>query len=139
MLQVGAIVNTTSKDLNLEQGIVSASLLKAGGSSLQQECRSKYPQGINFGDFAVTTGGNMKCQIVLHGCLQQWRGDGAQKQVMYTYIDNHVHVPAWIKECIYYFRSCILNYVFNYNIRRHLSQSISLFWYGAVKSMFISH
>lgn len=79
-MKVGAIVNTTSRKLNLEQGIVSASLLKAGGPSLQQECTANYPQGINFGEVATTTGGQMNCQIVCHVCLQPWRSGGSQTQ-----------------------------------------------------------
>lgn len=43
------IVNTASKDLNLSQGVVSANISKTGGDSIQKECLSKYPEGVNFG------------------------------------------------------------------------------------------
>ncbi|OPL33588.1 hypothetical protein AM593_08322, partial [Mytilus galloprovincialis] len=77
-MKVGAIVNTTSKELKLDHGAVSASLLKNGGPSLQQECSQNYPNGINYGDIAVTSGGNLKCKIVCHGCLNQWRKEGSE-------------------------------------------------------------
>ncbi|CAC5391546.1 unnamed protein product [Mytilus coruscus] len=77
-MKVGAIVNTTSKELKLDQGAVSASLLKNGGPSLQQECSQNYPNGINYGDVAVTSGGNLQCKIVCHGSLNQWRKEGSE-------------------------------------------------------------
>ncbi|XP_076115863.1 protein mono-ADP-ribosyltransferase PARP14-like [Mytilus galloprovincialis] len=77
-MKVGAIVNTTSKELKLDHGAVSASLLKNGGPSLQQECSQNYPNGINYGAIAVTSGGNLKCKIVCHGCLNQWRKEGSE-------------------------------------------------------------
>ena len=39
MTQVDVIVNTTSKDLNLNAGGVSASILRAAGPTIQQECQ----------------------------------------------------------------------------------------------------
>lgn len=62
---------------------MSASLLKNGGPSLQQECTQNYPNGINYGDIAVTSGGNLKCKIVCHGCLNQWRKEGSEIKVSY--------------------------------------------------------
>lgn len=66
------IVNTASKDLNLSQGVVSANISKTGGDSIQKECLSKYPEGINFGEIVVTGAGNLACKIVCHGALPQW-------------------------------------------------------------------
>lgn len=66
------IVNTASKDLNLSQGVVSANISKTGGDSIQKECLSKYPDGINFGEIVVTGAGNLACKIVCHGALPQW-------------------------------------------------------------------
>ncbi|XP_076078270.1 protein mono-ADP-ribosyltransferase PARP14-like isoform X1 [Mytilus galloprovincialis] len=75
-MRVDAIVNTTSKGLQLNQGAVSASLLSGGGKGLQYECSMKYPQGVDYGEVAVTTGGNLNCNIVCHGCLDQWSPGG---------------------------------------------------------------
>lgn len=70
------IVNTASKDLNLDLGPVLASISKTGGDSIQQECRAKYPTGINFGEIAVTGGGNLACKIVCHVALPLWDKGG---------------------------------------------------------------
>lgn len=78
--QVDVIVNTASKDLDLSQGLVSTSISRAGGDSIQQECKTKYPKGINFGEIAVTGGGKLGCKIVCHGALPQWdNGAGNSK------------------------------------------------------------
>jgi O-acetyl-ADP-ribose deacetylase (regulator of RNase III) len=82
ILQVGAIVNTTSTDLKLDKGAVSATLLKKGGPILQQECSQKYPKGVRYGEVAVTSGGQLQCQIVCHGSLDQWRKDGSSIKVL---------------------------------------------------------
>lgn len=75
------VVNTTSKDLKLGNGAVSASLLKAGGPILQQECDQNYPQGIQHGDIAVTSGGNLYCQSICHGSLPGWDQQGKALKV----------------------------------------------------------
>ncbi|CAG2200838.1 unnamed protein product [Mytilus edulis] len=75
-MRADAIVNTTSKGLQLNQGAVSASLLRDGGRRLQDECSKKYPQGVDYGEVAVTSGGNLNCNIVCHGCLDQWNPGG---------------------------------------------------------------
>lgn len=74
------IVNTASKNLDLSHGAVSASISRTGGESIQQECKTKYPEGINFGEIAVTAGGKLACKIVCHGALPQWQyGAGNSK------------------------------------------------------------
>ena len=60
-------MNTTNTNLDLSQGAVSRVLLKAGGSSLQQECTKRAP--INVGEVAVTGSGNLPCQYVFHTVL----------------------------------------------------------------------
>jgi O-acetyl-ADP-ribose deacetylase (regulator of RNase III) len=50
-----------------------------GGDSIQQECQSKYPDGINPGEIAVTGGGNLGCKIVCHGALPAWDKKGQSK------------------------------------------------------------
>ncbi|KAK3095440.1 hypothetical protein FSP39_014712 [Pinctada imbricata] len=87
---VDVIVNTASKDLNLSQGFVSNSLLKAGGETLQEECTKNYPNGIEFGDVAVTSGGKLKCKNVLHGALPAWSQDQSVQslEVLQTFLNN---------------------------------------------------
>lgn len=80
--KVDVIVNTASSDLNLSQGAVSASIVKYGGDSIQQECQSKYPNGINPGEIASTSGGKLDCKMVCHGALPPWDKDkGEAKKV----------------------------------------------------------
>lgn len=84
--QVDVIVNTASKELNLSHGLVSASISKTGGDSIQQECKTKYPDGINFGEIAITGGGNLACKIVCHGALPQWdKGTGDSKNASISF------------------------------------------------------
>ncbi|XP_061194487.1 protein mono-ADP-ribosyltransferase PARP14-like [Saccostrea echinata] len=91
--KVDVIVNTTSKDLKLGNGAVSASLLKAAGSSIQQECDQNYPRGIQHGDIAVTSGGNLSCQFICHGSLPGWDQQGQALKILRTFLEkclNHV-------------------------------------------------
>lgn len=66
------IVNSTDKSLNLTLGATSKSLLRAGGESLQKECRMKYKSGVQPGEVAVTKGGNLHCRQVYHGAIKKW-------------------------------------------------------------------
>ncbi|CAC5424291.1 Protein mono-ADP-ribosyltransferase PARP15 [Mytilus coruscus] len=81
-MRVDAIVNTTSKDLQLNQGAVSAALLKVGGQALQDECLQNYPKGVGYGEVAVTSGYNLPCSYVLEkfidGCLQEADSNGCR-------------------------------------------------------------
>lgn len=90
------IVNTTSKDLKLGNGAVSASLLKAGGNILQQECDQNHPNGIQHGEIAVTSGGNLSCQFICHGSLPGWDQKGVALRVclgnlFVLIIDIYIH------------------------------------------------
>ncbi|KAJ8316973.1 hypothetical protein KUTeg_004877 [Tegillarca granosa] len=78
---VDVIVNSTSRNLQLNNGAVSSSLLKAGGPGLQQECSNNYPNGIQPGDVAVTSGGRLNCQSVFHGSLKDWSTAGGSKSL----------------------------------------------------------
>ncbi|XP_052077921.1 protein mono-ADP-ribosyltransferase PARP14-like [Mytilus californianus] len=79
--EVDAIVNSTSKDLQLTHGAVSQSLLNAGGKTLQSECTKKYPNGVNPGEIAVTNGGKLECKSVYHGALTGWSPTEAPKEL----------------------------------------------------------
>uniref|UniRef100_A0A8B8E892 Poly [ADP-ribose] polymerase n=1 Tax=Crassostrea virginica TaxID=6565 RepID=A0A8B8E892_CRAVI len=87
--KVDVIVNTASSDLNLSQGAVSASIVKYGGDSIQQECQSKYPNGINPGEIASTSGGKLDCKMVCHGALPPWDKDkGEAKKILQTFVKS---------------------------------------------------
>jgi hypothetical protein len=64
--QVDVIVNSTSPDLQLQRGLLSKAILKAGGKRIQDECDRNYPDGIKVGDVAVTTAGHMQCSNIYH-------------------------------------------------------------------------
>lgn len=73
-IQVDVIVNTASKDLNLNQGAVSNSILQAAGANLQTECKTKMPNGLSPGQILITTGCSLQCKNVYHGACEQWDG-----------------------------------------------------------------
>ena len=82
-------MNTTGTNLSLGAGQVSSAISKAGGDTLQDECKSKAPNGVEPGEIVVTTGGNMECQNVYHGALVCWQGtDGgdAPKVIQFLFI-----------------------------------------------------
>ena len=72
------IVNTPGRRLNLAYGAVSSSLLSVAGKVLQDECKQKAPNGIDFGETVATFGGNLKCDVVVHGACCEW-GEGPVK------------------------------------------------------------
>ena len=76
------IVNSTSRDLNLENGLLSKSILNAGGQTIQTECKQNYPKGIQEGDVAVTSGGKLACRHVFHGCFPSWKHDQSSIKVI---------------------------------------------------------
>lgn len=79
-VQVDAIVNSTSPGLKLEQGIASKALAAKAGSGLQQDCSTKYPQGISPGEIAVTDGFNLYAGNVYHVTLPKWDGNSVKNQ-----------------------------------------------------------
>lgn len=56
-------------------------MLQTGGQSLQVECSANYPNGIQFGDVAETSGGNLQCSKVFHGSMCKWDGSGVALDV----------------------------------------------------------
>lgn len=78
MLQVDVLVNTPGRKLRLKHGALSSSLLKIAGKSLQDECDQIAPEGIQYGEIVVTSGGGLQCQEVVHGACCDWI-EGAEK------------------------------------------------------------
>lgn len=71
-VQVDVIVNTATSDLNLNIGAVSASLLKKAGQALQDECKTKFADGVKVGDLADTKGHSLACKAVYHLTMPAW-------------------------------------------------------------------
>ena len=99
ILQVDAIVNSTTTSLQLNSGALSASILKAGGDTLQEECRKVAPKGIKPGKVVVTSGGQLPCQFVVHGAACDWE-DEQCKQVQYR--KEFTSINNWLNHFIYF-------------------------------------
>ncbi|XP_036364784.1 protein mono-ADP-ribosyltransferase PARP14-like [Octopus sinensis] len=69
---VDVIVNSTNKNLQLNDGSISKFILNAAGPQIQSECSQKYPQGISTSNIAITKGYNLKCKNVFHLALPPW-------------------------------------------------------------------
>ena len=92
-LQVDGIVNSTNRQLQLEIGHVSKSLLDIGGQTLQNECQQKAPHGVRSGEVVVTSGGKLSCKFVIHGVCCRWDGgNGGSEQVMLTTMISSIYL-----------------------------------------------
>lgn len=58
-MKVDVIVNTVSPKLELRHGFLSHSILTSAGHTIQQECNLKYKKGIQHGEIAITSAGNL--------------------------------------------------------------------------------
>lgn len=77
--QADVIINSTSNGLDLQNGAVSSSILREAGAGLQDECRAKYPKGIQTGEIACTSGYGLDCKEVYHLVLCNWSNPNAQQ------------------------------------------------------------
>jgi O-acetyl-ADP-ribose deacetylase (regulator of RNase III) len=68
---VDAIVNAANNDLMLGGGVAGA-ISRAGGPSIQAECRKIGP--IEIGEAAITGGGNLKARHVIHAASMRLGG-----------------------------------------------------------------
>ncbi|XP_078312815.1 protein mono-ADP-ribosyltransferase PARP14-like [Crassostrea virginica] len=86
--EADVIVNTASPNLNLRQGAVSNSIVNLGGDTIQQECRAEYPNGINYGEIAITKAGKLDCMLVFHGALPQWDNIGNSIKILRKFLKS---------------------------------------------------
>ena len=77
--QADVIVNSADPELNLRKGRASKALLDAAGETIQDECNTGYPFGIESGEVAVTGSGNLKCRAIYHVTLPKWNNQGDEK------------------------------------------------------------
>ena len=73
-----AIVNAANENLELVGGL-SGSILKAGGSEVQEEC-TKYTAlngQVNVGDAVCLGSGKLPCKKVIHAVGPRWQGGGS--------------------------------------------------------------
>ena len=113
--QADVYVNTTSASLDLSNGAVAQSLLKAGGPALQDEC-TKYNRAN--GDVAVwniaTTGGaGLKCKHVIHTVGSQYDGAASQQVKvdlrLYCAFHSLVICVAHINDILYVLASHVMS------------------------------
>ena len=70
--QVDVIVNSSNIKLKLDRGAVSLSILEKGGTSILDECRERYPRGIDYGEVVCTKAGRMNFKFICHSALPHW-------------------------------------------------------------------
>lgn len=68
-----AIVNAANTQLRGGGGVDGA-IHRAGGPKILEECIQKYPNGIRTGKAAVTGGGNLPAQNIIHAVGPVWHG-----------------------------------------------------------------
>ena len=79
-------VNTAGDNLNLRQGAVAASFLKAGGQSLQDECTAYVTKNgrVPCGEVVVTGPGAIQCSKIIHTVGPVYNGKASEKVHNYS-------------------------------------------------------
>ena len=70
--QVDVIVNSSNINLELDKGAVSLSILEKGGRSISDDCKQRYPRGIDYGQVVCTNAGRMNFKFICHSALPHW-------------------------------------------------------------------
>ena len=66
-IKADVLVNSTTAKLDLNAGMVSKKLLEVAGQGIQQELKAAHPNGIQTGDIAISSGGNLsQIGLVFH-------------------------------------------------------------------------
>lgn len=77
--QVDAIVNAANSDL-AGGGGVDGAIHRAGGRSLMQQTRERYPEGCPTGHAVATDAGRLRAKHVFHAVGPVWRGGSANER-----------------------------------------------------------
>lgn len=72
LYKADVIVCSGPTDLQLSNKGLSQSLSDVAGQEMQDELDQKYPDGIEYGEFAISKGYNLPCRYVYHGALPKW-------------------------------------------------------------------
>ncbi|KAH9499183.1 hypothetical protein Btru_004360, partial [Bulinus truncatus] len=73
------IVISVNKTLDLSRGVLAKSVLEKAGVVIQKELQEKYREEIEFGDFAISGGGNMACKYIFHACISMYTGNNGEE------------------------------------------------------------
>jgi len=75
------LVNSTNQQLDLRVGMTSKQLLRAAGGDLQNQCATMYPDGLSWGQVAITRAGYIATsKLIFHGMLPGWDGGKGQSE-----------------------------------------------------------
>lgn len=80
--QADVIICAASRNLDLSKGRMSKSMLEAAGQEIQNECKSKYPDGIGHDEIADVKGGKMKCKRIYFVALPLYGSKGSEEQAL---------------------------------------------------------
>ncbi len=85
-------MNTTSANVDLDNGDLSSAILEKTGPSIQNEIKTNAPKGLNEGQIVTTSGGNVKAwKIIYHTLVCDWdEGQGRSEIVSHS-------IPCTIK------------------------------------------
>jgi hypothetical protein len=70
--QVDVIVNSSNIKLEFGRVAVSLSILEKGGRSILDECKQRFPRGIDHGQVVCTKAGRMNFKFICHSALPDW-------------------------------------------------------------------
>jgi O-acetyl-ADP-ribose deacetylase len=84
--RVDAIVNAANSDL-AGGGGVDGAIHRAGGPSIMEETRRRYPDGCPTGSAVITSAGNLEARYVIHAVGPVWNGGvrGEEAQLASAY------------------------------------------------------
>jgi O-acetyl-ADP-ribose deacetylase (regulator of RNase III) len=84
---VDALVNAANAQLMIGGGVDGA-IHRAGGPSIHEETRRRYPQGCPTGTAVVTTAGQLPAKFVFHAVGPIWRGGQKGERGLLTSVHN---------------------------------------------------
>ncbi len=96
--EVDAIVNAANAHL-AGGGGVDGAIHRAGGPSLMEETRLRYPQGCPTGDAVATAAGKLRARYVFHAVGPVWRGGMQQESKLLASVYRRCLELAAEHEC----------------------------------------
>ena len=85
-VQADVIVNTTTTYMDFKSCPVSSSILAKAGQALQDDCRTKNPEGLKVGHITCTKGYGLRCKVVYHLTLPCWSSANSKQVGLSLYL-----------------------------------------------------